>query len=454
MSSHRPVPILVPRRADGGHRDRVWAWLRATLERTLPEHPIIEGRHEVGPFSRAAALNRAAREAPPWKRAIVLDADTYVDPEQIRRAVAEAEQSGRLTYAFDTLHALDRRGTLAVLDGYRRSWSRFVQWSRDARLSHSSAFVVPRPVWDRVGGFDEGFEGWGFEDVAFRRAVNRLTGPEVRVNGPAWHLWHPRSPHKVRNDEHVARARALGDRYKRADVAALEELVEQARRTRARTVAVLMANGRRTYLERTLPGFLRLVALPEVARVIVHDDSGDADFRKWLRGELADVDADFVETERAGYGGAMASAWSAAAATGCPLVFWLEEDFVLGDVPLAGMAALLEARGEVAQVVLKRQAWYPRELRAGGLIEGTPGDFVDVSDPVPHVEHRAFFSVNPTLFRAELLARPWLPVAGSEKRYGDDLLADQPHRVFALWGAAADPPAVEHVGADRTGYGY
>lgn len=450
------TPILVPRRADGGHRDHVWRWLRAELERDLPGFPIVEGHHELGPFSRSAALNRAAREAPPWREAIVLDADTYVNPDQLRRAVRRARKTGRLTYAFDELHALDRPGTLQVLDGYRRSWSRFVKWSRPARIAHSSALVVPREAWDAVGGFDELFEGWGFEDVAFRRAVNGLHGPELRVEGPAWHLWHPRSSHKVDEDELVQSARERGARYKRADPAELEVLVAEARRARARTVVVLMANGRREYLEKTLPGLRRLLGDPYVECLVVHDDSGDADFRAWLLGELhfADLDVELVTTDRVGYGGAMASAWSAAARAGCPLIFWLEEDFVLGDVPLAAMADLLEQRGELVQVVLKRQAWYPRELRAGGFLEGTPGVFVDVADPVPHVEHRAFFSVNPTLFRAELLARPWPRTKGSEATFGKELLADQPHRRFALWGSTSSPPAVEHVGAERVGHGY
>lgn len=450
------TPILVPRRAGDPHRDRLWAWVRSHLERDLPDFPIVEGHDDVGAFCRSAALNRAARSAPPWTEAIVLDADTYVRPEQLRRAVAVARSSGRLTYAFDELHALTAAGTEQVLGGYRRSWEPLKKWTRPGRLCASSAFVVPRELWDRVGGFDELFEGWGWEDVAFRRMATALGGHELEVPGPAWHLWHERSRHKVEQDELLEAARARGERYKRGNAAELELLRAEHVRARARTVVVLMVNGRRSYLERTLPGLRRLLEHELVDALVVHDDSADLAFREWLWAELDDVDVHqrFATTERAGYGGAMASAWAAARATGNPLVFWLEEDFVLDDVPLEQMAELLEARPELVQVVLKRQAWYRRERKAGGLLERFDAGWRDVDDPYPHVEHRLFFSVNPTLFRSELLDRPWPRTPGSEATFGRELLQAEPHRLFALWGSSSSSPAVEHIGEERAGHGY
>lgn len=451
------TPILVPRRAGDPHRDELWRWLRSHLERDLPDFPIVEGHDDVGAFNRSAALNRAARSAPPWTEAIVLDADTYVRPEQLRRAVTVARSSGRLTYAFDELHALTAAGTEQVLGGYRRSWEPLKKWTRPGRLCASSAFVVPRALWDDVGGFDELFEGWGWEDVAFRRMATTLGGHELEVPGPAWHLWHPRSAHKSESDPLMAAARARGERYKRGDALELDLLRSESVRARARTVVVLMANGRRSYLERTLPGLYRLLEHELVERLIVHDDSADRDFRRWLLEELdrhSRITPELVTTDRAGYGGAMASAWAAARSTGLPLVFWLEEDFLLDDVPLEQMAELLEARPELAQVVLKRQAWYRGEVKAGGMIERFPGRWADVDEPYPHVEHRIFFSVNPTLFRSELLDRPWPKTAGSEATFGRELLFDEPHRKFALWGSSSSPPAVEHIGKERAGHGY
>lgn len=448
------TPILVPRRAGDPHRDRLWAWLRGRLELELPDCPIIEGHHELGAFNRSAALNRAAREAPPWTEAIILDADTYVDAPQVLEAIRAARGTGRLVYPFEDLTALTFAGTEGVLEGYRGSWGKWAKWTKER--SPSSALVVPRELWDRVGGFDERFSGWGWEDVAFRRQANELGGHELRVPGKAWHLWHPLSPARDPKRAEYRAAQELGERYKRAGSIELEELRLEARRARAGVVVVLLTNGRREYLEQTLEGTHRLLEQALVERLIVHDDSGDEDFRAWLLEAFAGVDLELVTTERVGFGGAMRSAWGAAAATECPLVFWLEEDFVLEHVPLAAMADLLERRGELAQVVLRRQSWYPRELRAGGLLESRGGAevFHDVDEPYPHVEHRAFWSSNPSLFRAEMLARTWPITKGSEKTFGTELVRDQPHRRFAFWGSSSSAPATEHVGVERTGHGY
>lgn len=63
---------------------------------------------------------------------------------------------------------------------------------REGGQSVSGVIVVPRRVWDAVGGFDEGFTEYGWEDVAFAHACS-LVAPVRRVDGPCWHLRHPRS---------------------------------------------------------------------------------------------------------------------------------------------------------------------------------------------------------------------------------------------------------------------
>jgi hypothetical protein len=43
-----------------------------------------------------------------------------------------------------------------------------------------------------MGGFDERFVGWGFEDMAFQATIVGLYGHE-RIEGDVYHLWHDRS---------------------------------------------------------------------------------------------------------------------------------------------------------------------------------------------------------------------------------------------------------------------
>lgn len=184
--------VLVPRRADGGHRDKLWRWVQ---ERWATEHPdlaVHEGHHHLGPFNRSAAVNAAAkRAAPDWELAVIADADCFVGPAQLQAALHTATQ-GCITFAFDRFCYLSRKGTTTIMDGYLGMWEPFVEWALPGTCS--SMVVVTRQLWEAVGGMDEGFIGWGMEDVAFSLACQAMGEGCARVEGPVWHLYHPPSP--------------------------------------------------------------------------------------------------------------------------------------------------------------------------------------------------------------------------------------------------------------------
>jgi hypothetical protein len=60
--------------------------------------------------------------------------------------------------------------------------------------SWSGVVVIRRDQFEDVGGYDETYDGWWADDVAFAMAVETLVRPVERI-GPVFHLWHdaPRS---------------------------------------------------------------------------------------------------------------------------------------------------------------------------------------------------------------------------------------------------------------------
>ncbi len=181
--------ILVPRRADGGERDRLWTFCRDWWERTV-EVSIFEGIHD-GPdlFSRSIAVNRAAKLAGDWQTAVIMDADTIPDPERLREAVTHARLTGQMVLPFDDRRELNPEETEGVLHG--APWA--MPMGRPFGTGTvSGAVVVNRRLWDVVGGFDEGFVGWGAEDNDFADACTRTGGAIVKLPGPLWHLHHAR----------------------------------------------------------------------------------------------------------------------------------------------------------------------------------------------------------------------------------------------------------------------
>lgn len=215
--------IIVPYRADP-HRDRLLSftarWRDAVGQTVLAPSPD-------GPFNRAAALNRAARDLLHAGADVLVIADGDVDiaPVQVKEAIGHALVTGCLTLAFDAYVGFHEVATERILGG--EPIGHMVRPST-RRTHESSCVVIPRDVWDRVGGFDERFQGWGQEDVAFVHSVRLLAGPIERTRGPVYHLWHPKAAEKNRLDPLWVANQRLGRRYREARTPqAMQALVDE-----------------------------------------------------------------------------------------------------------------------------------------------------------------------------------------------------------------------------------
>ena len=213
------VVILVPRRADGGHRDRLWEHCRALWE---DRHgwPIYEGHHDDGPFNRSKAVNAAAELAGEWDVALIIDSDVICAPDSVQSAVDLAWKSDQLVVAHDERVMVNQRGTEKILSGFMGSWRDKSMVERVWLDSVSCAVAMSRRLWDLAGPFDELFVGWGREDTAFRISCEVETGPIVKVCGETFHLWHPLAPEtkqqnplrKANEARHQAYVAARGNR--------------------------------------------------------------------------------------------------------------------------------------------------------------------------------------------------------------------------------------------------
>lgn len=209
------VVTLVPRRAGDPHRDRLWEFCRSWWQADHPDWPIVEGHHDTGPFNRSAALNQAARGD--WDVAVVIDADIIANPTAAATAVDIAHGTGRLVISHHDRVMLNRRGTDQVLDGYRGPWRVKAMVETVYTDSVSCCLAIPRQAWDAVGGFDERFAGWGYEDSAFHIAVETLTGSTaVRLASELFHLWHATSSEASKASPTCVANRSRLERYQAA----------------------------------------------------------------------------------------------------------------------------------------------------------------------------------------------------------------------------------------------
>ncbi|OBY33476.1 galactosyltransferase-related protein [Mycolicibacter kumamotonensis] len=197
------IPVLVPYRGDNGWRDDIWTYLKATYWAQLRnDYTVFAGHSSLDNppetvFSRSSAINTMAHRADlqqpdDWDVAVIADADTWVPSHQLDDAVILARRTGRLAFAFTSVIELSEHYTKRLVEtNGDRVWPD-VERVRTAEIeTQSSMLVVPRKLWDRVGGFDERFIGWGCEDNAFAHAATILGGSPLRIEGAAFHLWHP-----------------------------------------------------------------------------------------------------------------------------------------------------------------------------------------------------------------------------------------------------------------------
>lgn len=226
--------------------------------------------------------------------------------------------------------------------------------------------------------------------------------------------------------------------------------------TRSVTVALLvLTDGRRECIKETIPSALASLHGP-ITRRVIHDDSGDAEYRAWLRSSFPTFEVIGHPLGRQGFGGAIRNAWRYLHGMTERYVWHLEDDFRFNrPVDLQAMIDVLDENPCLVQLALRRQPWNDEERAAGGIVESHPGDFTEMFDQGHRhwLEHRRFFTTNPCLYRASLMDRGWPDVQHSEGIFTHQIIED-PDARFGYWGSRDSGEWVTHIGKERAGVGY
>jgi hypothetical protein len=176
--------VVIPWRVSRTHKPRRLEVCVEALRAALPyaRVRVFDSGHQ--PFNRAASRNAGVMDCD-GEILVVCDGDAIAEPAPLLEAV-HAVDDGRLHLPYMAVRLLTQDGSEHVQLG---------DDPQDARVWHTNpnsvggCVVVSRDTWRTVGGWDERFTNWGFEDTAFWAAIDTLFGT-TRHEGTLYDLWH------------------------------------------------------------------------------------------------------------------------------------------------------------------------------------------------------------------------------------------------------------------------
>ncbi|MDR7078525.1 putative glycosyltransferase involved in capsule biosynthesis [Neobacillus niacini] len=187
------VSIIIPFKNDFGPRTLAFEWIKKFYRAMLPETEICIIETDSNPYNRSEAINNGAKRA---KNDIfvIADCDIFYDPQILLEATKLLNEYAWVI-PFRYVRNLSNNQSIEIFHNEPK-WPieteitdfEFVDFQpyKGAKL-----LVVTRENFEKVGGFDDRFIGWGREDECFTFAIDTLCGPSIRLEHTINHCWHP-----------------------------------------------------------------------------------------------------------------------------------------------------------------------------------------------------------------------------------------------------------------------
>jgi len=188
--------IVIPWRSmDCIYRQKHFNFL---VEYYSQEFDVILGDND-GDFNRSAARNAGVNKSTS-NVSVIIDADNYIPIDQVVNAIRVATRRPALVKPFQGFGYLTEESTNLFYEFYENSWMDFEPTYIQPPQNDftGGAYVMQKELWQKLGGMDEEFVGWGAEDDAFHLLCKNSGVPTRYVEGYDYHLYHP--AHRVTSE--------------------------------------------------------------------------------------------------------------------------------------------------------------------------------------------------------------------------------------------------------------
>lgn len=220
---------IIPYKPDYGIRDDLWSLVKKRYEQLMPEIELCIGLDESEPFNRSKAINNAARQAT-GDIFMIVDTDVIFSPDMLNRIRLGLHVHPWLIPFTNGYRLTQAASERLIGEGLPRDIKIKVA---DVLLNDTTpgvlVNVMRRRCFEAVSGFDETFDGWGYEDTAFLLAMDTINGRHYRMEGNVYHLWHPPA-----SDVYYQRNRELTQAYfdTSGDVDRMKKLIQERQKAK------------------------------------------------------------------------------------------------------------------------------------------------------------------------------------------------------------------------------
>ena len=183
LQIHRRIEAVIPFRFTPSRYPAFEHVLDWALKRFDVVHtPTAEGSQI---FNKSALLNEGARQCQPNSLILLLDADTILEDQALRKSISLARSVRSMIKPFNKIVKLTEFETESLLSGNPQRVH-----SGEKTKAPGGATLIRKSVYDLAGGHDENFLEWGGEDNAFRASVQAQVGRQRTIQGDMIHLFH------------------------------------------------------------------------------------------------------------------------------------------------------------------------------------------------------------------------------------------------------------------------
>lgn len=180
-------------------------------QRNLTVYLGSDTASEGGFFSRARAINTAARTAHRECKSIYILADNDLIPSaaHLASALEHLTTHTAVTPHSETFYTTEMGRQQLLSTGATKHYEA-------KRIGSMSYVVIRASAFAQINGMDERFEGWGPEDQALIASLRHQIEEPLRLEGSRIHLWHPVDRSK-RNRQQLEHNRARFHQYLQGD---------------------------------------------------------------------------------------------------------------------------------------------------------------------------------------------------------------------------------------------